>query len=98
MSYILTGPATRDIDEILDYIAAQSAQTAVLVAQRFEKAFQRLADFSGIGHTRDELRDANARVVAVSGYLVIYDPTLMPVHILRVVRGTRDLGRIKTRP
>ena len=94
MSYVLTGPASRDIDDILDYIAAQSVQTAVIVSQRFEKTFKRIAETPGIGHERDELRDPNVRVLGVSGYLVIYDPTLSPVHILRVVRGGRDLGRI----
>ncbi|HRK32185.1 MAG TPA: type II toxin-antitoxin system RelE/ParE family toxin [Tepidisphaeraceae bacterium] len=98
MSYILTGPATKDIEEILDYIAAQSVQTAVLVAGRFEKAFTRIAEMPGIGHTRDELKDPNAKVYSVSGYLVIYDPTLSPAHILRIVRGARDLGRITPRP
>jgi len=94
MSYFLTGPASRDIDEILDYITAQSVQTAVIVSQRLEKAFNRIAEAPSIGHRRDELKDPNARVISVSGYLVIYDPTLSPVHILRVVRGGRDLSRI----
>lgn len=94
MTYHLTGPATRDIDEILDYIAAQSVQTAVIVSQRFDKAFRRIAEAPGIGHRRNELKDPSLRVVSVSGYLIIYDPTLSPLHILRVVRGSRDLGRI----
>ena len=98
MNYVLTGPASRDIDEILDYIAAQSVQTAVLVARRFEKAFNRIGELPSIGHTREELKDADARVLSISGYLVIYDPTLSPVHVLRVVRGARDLGRIEARP
>jgi antitoxin ParD1/3/4/toxin ParE1/3/4 len=96
--YKLTGPASKDVDEILDYIAAQSVQNAVLVANRLEKAFARIAEMPGIGHVRDELKDANARVLTVSGYLVIYDPSLSPVHILRIVRGSRDLGRIRPRP
>ena len=98
MSYVLTVPASQDIDEILDYIAAQSVQTAVVVARRFEKTFLRISNSPGIGHIRKELNDANVRVISVSGYLVIYDPVLKPVHILRVVRGARDLGRIKSRP
>jgi toxin ParE1/3/4 len=98
MSYLLTGPAARDLDEILDYIAAQSVQNAVTVAHRFQKVFNRIAEVPGIGHTRDELKDPTARVLAVSGYLVIYDPTLTPLHILRVVRGARNLRRIELRP
>jgi toxin ParE1/3/4 len=94
--YTLTGPATRDIGEILDYVAAQSIQNAALVARRFVAAFERISDMPGIGHQRAELRDRNARVLLVSGYLVIYDPFVNPLIILRVVRGARNLGRIKT--
>jgi len=49
----------------------------------------------GIGHARHELHDPVLRVHSVSGYLVIYNPTLSPVHILRIVRRSRDLGRIQ---
>jgi plasmid stabilization system protein ParE len=55
--YTLTGPATKDIDEILDYIATQSAQSAITVAKRFDEAFARIAEALGIGHTRRELKD-----------------------------------------
>ena len=95
--YKITGPAARDIDGILNYIAAQSVQNAVLVSTRFEKAFDRLVDMPKRGHPREELNDANAHVHFVTGYLVIYDPTLAPLHILRVVRGARDLGRVVLR-
>ncbi|HEX4124404.1 MAG TPA: type II toxin-antitoxin system RelE/ParE family toxin [Tepidisphaeraceae bacterium] len=95
--YTLTGPATRDIDEILDYIAAQSVQNATIVAKRFAAAFERISKMPGIGHKRDELKDRNARILFVSGYLVIYDPFPIPVAILRVVRGTRNLSRISIR-
>jgi len=67
MSYLLTGPASRDLDEIIGYISEQSVQTAVMVAQRFQKMFQRIAELPGIGHRRDELNDPNARVITVSG-------------------------------
>ena len=95
--YILTGPAAKDIDEILDYIAAQSPQNAIAVAGRCMTAFERISDAPGISHRRDELKDRNARILFVSGYLVIFDPFLSPVVILRVVRGARNLGRIATR-
>lgn len=95
MNYLLTAPAAADIDEILDYIAAQSVQNAVLVAKRFEKAFEQLTAMPNLGHVRKELSDPAVRVYSVSGYLVFYDPTLRPLHILRVVRGSRDLKRVR---
>ena len=96
--YLLTQPAAADLDEILDYIASQNAQTAVRVATRFAALFDRISQTPGIGHPRDELRDAALRVVTEAGYLVVYDQTLTPLHILRVVRGSRDLRRITPRP
>jgi len=97
MNYLLTAPAAADIDEILDYIAAQSIQNAVLVARRFEKAFEQLAALPSLGHPRKELDDPAVRIYSVSGYLILYDPTLQPLHILRVVRGARDLKRVRSR-
>lgn len=95
--YLLTLPASQDIDEILDYISTQSVQTAITVAQRLENTFQRIAEMPGIGHERPELKDPHVRVLAESGYLLIYDPSLCPVHILRVVRGSRNLKSIQPR-
>lgn len=56
-----------------------------------------LAEFPLVGRVREELDDPNARVWPVSGYLVIYDPGLVPLHILRVVREARSLGRVRVR-
>ena len=46
---------------------------------------------------REELRDDAARVIEVSGVLVIYDPTLKPLTILRVIHGARNLGNVVPR-
>lgn len=73
-------------------------QSALLVATRLEKLFDRIARAPGIGHRRKELGDETLRVIEASGYLVIYDPTLKPLHILRVARGLRDLRRLNPRP
>lgn len=97
MRYFLTAPAAADIDEILDYIAGQSVQNAVLVAGRFEKAFEQITEMPTLGHRRRELADSAVRIYPVSGYLILYDPTLEPLHILRVVRGSRDLKRVQPR-
>lgn len=97
MKYMLSAPAAADIDEILDYIAAQSLQNAALVAGRFKKAFEQLCEKPSLGHRRDELADPSIRVYSVSGYLILYDATLSPLHVLRVVRGARDLKRVRPR-
>jgi plasmid stabilization system protein ParE len=46
----------------------------------------------------EELGDDAARVIAISSVLVIYDPTLKPLTILRVIHGARNLGQVDSRP
>jgi len=75
----------------------KSPQNARLVARRLKAQFAQLVEMPMLGHRRAELQDDKALVIAVSGLLVIYDPTLKPLTILRVIHGARDLGRIASR-
>lgn len=99
MRYGLTEAAKQDIREITRYVRTvqKSPQNAKLVAERLRELFSKLVRLPQLGHEREELGDDQALVVAVSGLLVIYDPTLKPVTILRVVHAARDLSRIKPR-
>jgi toxin ParE1/3/4 len=96
MKYRLTESAQQDIREIVHHIRniQKSPQNARLVAARLKEQFRRLVDMPLSGHSRAELDDKNARVISVSGVLVIYDPSLRPLTILRVVHASRDLERI----
>jgi antitoxin ParD1/3/4/toxin ParE1/3/4 len=93
--YRISREALADIDQIITYIARDSRRNAVRVWERFEETFERLAESPGIGHERAELRDPTLRVCSVYSYLVIYDPTVRPVLILRVVHGARNINRLK---
>jgi antitoxin ParD1/3/4/toxin ParE1/3/4 len=99
MKYLLTDAAVRDIREIVRHIrvSQHSPQNAKLVVSRLKKQFRALAKLPTLGHVHPELQDDAARVIHVSGVLVIYDPTLKPLRILRVIHAARDLGRIDVR-
>lgn len=99
MKYRLTDAAEQDIREIVNYIrfVQKSPQNARLVARRLKAQFAKLVEMPNLGHVREELGDDHARVIAVSGVLVIYDPWLTPLTILRVIHGARHLGRIDPR-
>ena|SRR5436190_18147406 len=99
MRYRLTEAAEQDIREIITHIriVQKSPQNARLVAARLKAQFAKLVQWPGLGHVREELDDAKALVIAVSGVLVIYDPTLRPLTILRVIHGARDLTHISSR-
>ena len=75
----------------------QSPQNARLVSTRLRGTFRKLASMPTLGHVRDELHDATLRVLPVTGLLVIYDPTLKPLTIVRVIHAGRDLRRIDPR-
>jgi plasmid stabilization system protein ParE len=100
MKYRLTEAANQDVREITRHIRTvqKSPQNARLVAERLKTQFARLAESPHLGHVRPELRDDKARVIAVTGVLVIYDPHLNPLTILRVIHAARDLSRIPPRP
>lgn len=100
MKYRLTDAAKQDIREIVNHIrfVQHSPQNARLVANRLKAQFEKLVEMPNLGHVRVELADDRALVVAVTGVLVIYDPWLKPLTILRVVHGARHLGRINPRP
>jgi antitoxin ParD1/3/4/toxin ParE1/3/4 len=97
MKYCLTEAARQDIRDITSYIRTveKSPQNAKQVATRLKSQFARLVNAPMLGHVRGELDDGNALVVPVSGLLVIYQPTLKPLTILRVLHPARGLGRIE---
>ena len=99
MRYRLTEAALADIRGITQHIrlVQKSPQNARLVASRLKVAFNKLAGSPSLGHPREELADDNALVYPVTGVLVIYDPTLRPLTILRVVHAARDLSRVRSR-
>ena len=99
MRYRLTEAARQDVREITQHIrrVQRSPQNAKLVGARLKAAFARLAELPRLGHAREELGDKNALVLPVTGLLVIYDPTLKPIIILRVIHAARDLRGIDAR-
>jgi toxin ParE1/3/4 len=98
-SYRLTLAAQRDIREIVRHIrfVQKSPQNALLVATRLKAKFAALVRTPQLGHQQPELDDATALIVNVTGLMVVYDPTLKPLTILRVIHPARDLGRIDVR-
>ena len=99
MKYRLTDTALEDMREIVRHIrhVQQSPQNARLVSTRLRDSFRKLAHMPTLGHVREELRDDVLRVLPVTGLLVIYDPTVQPLTIVRIVHAARDLGRIDPR-
>ncbi len=47
-----------------------------------------------MGHLRNDLADESLRVWSVYSYLIFYRPDSIPLQIIRVLHGSRDIETI----
>lgn len=92
----ISGPARRDLREIHRWIAQDDPVAADRVLSDLRDAVTRLAEMPGLGHVRDDLADETLRAWTVHRYVVIYPPDRVPLLIVRVLSGYRDIGSILT--
>jgi plasmid stabilization system protein ParE len=92
--YILTPSAKRDVNDIWDYIAADSIEAADRVLDALESAMIKLAKNPGVGHWREELADKRHRFFLVYSYLIVYRHEAKPLQIVRVLNAARDVQSI----
>lgn len=89
-----TRGARDDLQEIADYIAADSPEAARRVVAQIRKAVERLADVPELGHVREDLGPVLLRFWPVYSYLVIYRGDIQPLQVIRILHGARDVERI----
>ena len=92
--YIFSNEAEADFDSILEYIAADSVQSALDVHARFLKVFQLLAENPEAGHYREDLTSRAVRFFPVYSYMVVYISGSRPVEIARILGAAQDLESI----
>jgi plasmid stabilization system protein ParE len=92
-SFVLTPSASRDIDDIFEYVLEHSGPNQALhIHKKLVDGFKMVGEYPGIGHVREDLADESVRVHAVFSFLVIYRSETKPVQVLRVIHGARDLN------
>lgn len=84
----------QDLDEIWEYIAADSIDAADRVLNKIAEAFEQLAQTPGIGHYREELADKRHRFHLVHFYLIVYRWETKPLQIIRILHAARDVQAI----
>jgi plasmid stabilization system protein ParE len=89
--FVLTPAADQDLNDIWDYIAADSVEAANRVLNALEAAFQQLAEAPALGHYRQDLADKRHRFNSVFSYLIVYRWETRPLQIIRVLHGARDV-------
>jgi plasmid stabilization system protein ParE len=94
--YRLTPKAKADLRSIWSYIASDNVQAADLVEEAIHDACTSLAKAPLRGHPRSDLTKLPVRfwsVVRYSRYVIVYDPAVKPLRIIRIFHGARNVAR-----
>ena len=97
----LTDDASRDIEEIYDYISSRDApEKAEHVLDRFERALESLSEAPERGAHPKELSILGIREfreIFFKPYRIVYRVTGKNVHVLLVADGRRDMQALLQR-
>ena len=94
---ILSVDADVDLDDIWEYIAADSVDAADRWIGKLFDAFEALGDTPGMGHRRADLTAHSVLFWPVGAYLIIYRAERRPIEIVAVTQGSRDIPSFLTR-
>lgn len=89
--YALSADAVLDLEEIVDFVAADSVEASRRVLGDLLAAMNQLAEMPRMGHVRPEVAEGDIRFWVVHSYLIAYRAEVEPIQVLRVVSGYRDL-------
>lgn len=92
-NYILGPDADLDLDDIWEYIAADSIDAADQWIAKLFDAFEAIGRMPGIGHKREDLTAYPVLFWTVGSYLIIYRTPAdrHAVEIVAVTQGSRDI-------
>jgi toxin ParE1/3/4 len=85
-----TSQANHDLQEIWDYIAEDSMESADRIVEEIEEKCALLADFPSMGHNCEELVE-KLRSFPVRDYILFYQPLANGIVLVRVIHGARDI-------
>lgn len=88
--YAFHPEAEADVDDLWEYIAADSPAAADRVTTELEKALDNLVLLPGQGHRRPDLTSRPLRFILVREYLIAYAPETDPLWIVAVIHGRRS--------
>jgi len=90
--YVLGSDAVLDLEDLWDYIAADSMAAADRWTTKLFDAFEEIARMPGIGHRREDLTAYPVLFWPVGAYLIIYRAEeRSPVEIVAITQGSRDI-------
>ena len=95
--YLLTPPAKADIFAIWSYIAQNNEGSADIVERAIYDACAFAAEAPMRGHSRPDLTPRVLRFWTLTkypNYAVVYRPETVPLQIIAVLHGKRNIRRI----
>ena len=82
--------ALADLDEIWEYVAADSIGAADRVVAEILAAVRDLVALPGVGHKKTDLTSRPLRFITVREYLIAYAPDEKPLRVVAVLHGRRN--------
>jgi antitoxin ParD1/3/4 len=88
--FVLHPAACKDLEEIWEYIAADSLDAADRIREEIYESIQSLVPFPHVGHSRPDLTMRPLRFQVVRDYVIAYAPDEKPLAIIAVLHGRRN--------
>jgi antitoxin ParD1/3/4 len=88
--FVLHPEACKDLEEIWEYIAADSLDAADRIREEIYESIQSLVPFPHVGHSRPDLTIRPLRFQVVRDYVIAYAPDEKPLAIIAVLHGRRN--------
>jgi toxin ParE1/3/4 len=88
--FVLHPDAYTDLDEIWEYIAADSLDGADRIREEIFEAIRSLVAFPYTGHDRPDLTARPLRFQSLRDYVIAYAPDEKPLAVIAVVHGRRS--------
>ena len=88
--FVLHPQAIRDLEEIWEYIAADSIEAADRVREEIYGAIKSLVAFPYVGHSRPDLTTSPLRFQMVRDYVIAYAADEKPLAIIAILHGRRN--------
>ena len=92
--YVISPAGRQDLHDIWAGIARDSLDAAERLLDRFEAAFERLAEFPGIGPARPDIIDLPVCFWTLGNYLIIYRAEALLIEIVRVLHAYRNIAAV----
>src|SRR5258708_25843465 len=86
-AFVLLPQAYADLDEIWEYIAAESPEAADRIREEIYETIQSLVPFPYIGHSRPDLTARPLRFQSVRDYVIAYAPDEKPLPVIAVLHA-----------